>query len=295
VAQDWTPAEFDALRRYVKGKRLGQSARRTLGKLEERLASERRYNRRPEVQRQEEEMYANIDQALREGWMRKQGPDSFPATATRGKGSPGSPAPHGAVAGGAAAAAPRSTGIAPGGGAALRRSSSFDARTAPFEDVQVRLAQLGVSAPYMENRPNAQPRPNAPGLGILVKRQKIASEAEKRRAARSAELDATKIDGRSADPEVVRQRLAALHIDHDIAAGIREIGKPLPKLEEFNPVAASIEARRRAERRAREATKSGKPVDVKRMSDDVYQEYLRIRGLQPPSSWGPGTRTPPRR
>ncbi len=255
--------------RQLAGKRrLGPKARRSVRRLHEELSKEH-FDR-------------NLRIELREQQLQQDGTRSGPPSAT-GRPSPASSAAP-RVPGAARLSAPRQPtpgagkqDPAPGVGGALRKST-FDARTASFEDLQVRLGQLGISAPYMENRPQSQPRPQAMGLGVTIKQRKLENENEARRLQREKDLAAGALDARTADAEKVRERLAALGIEHDLQASIRESGRELPPKEEGpNPLAASLEARRRAERRARQAAKSGRPVDVKEMPDAVFREYLRLR------------------
>ncbi len=270
-------AMVDAADRQARGEKLGPRARRSAARLIAKLDAERR-------DRQREDWGAH-DQHLRDG-ERTSGPPS-PRTARPAPASPASPAHPGA----ARLSAPRqptpsagTTGPGAGGGGALHRSA-FDARTASFEDLQVRLGQLGISAPYMENRPQSQPRPRAMGLGVTIKQRKIENEAEARRVQREKDLAATAVDARGADAETVRRRLDQLQIDPELQRSVREVPKPLPPREEFNPLAASLEARRKAERRARAAAKSGRPVDARSMPGDILSAYMRLRGWSPPAGW----------
>lgn len=89
--------------------------------------------------------------------------------------------------------------------------------------------------------------------------------------------------------------MEALGLDHQITSAVREKPQPLPPKEEFNPMAATLEAQRRAQRRAREAAKSGRPADAREMSPDVFREFLKLKGYASPTSWEPAGRAPSRR
>jgi hypothetical protein len=283
VAQDWTPAEIDAARRYAKGEKLAPAAKRTLRRLERRLSREEAYCQRPDVQRQEEAMYANIDQALREEWART---GSSPGMASGVPASPPSSARPGAVS----PSAPRP----PGGGrgepttgvGALRRSA-YDARTSSPADYKTRLQQLGIAAEWYEERGCNRPPP-APGIGIQVKQRKLKREAAERLQEREKSLQASRIDGRTATPEQVQARIGEIlgpHRERPVLDGaFRPVGEPLkpPDLEP-DPYVQRAEAERRALRRARQAAKSGKRADLRNAPSDVFAAYLRLRGLLPPT------------
>ncbi len=293
--QEWTQAELDAARRYVKGEKLGPSAKKTLARLERRLASEHEYNRRPDVKKMEAQMYEQIDRDLRDG--ARTGPSSGTAA-----GRQASPRPSARPGGAASLSAPsRATTARPavepvgGGGLALRRSA-FDARGASPQDYQARLRQLGVStAGWYEEHTN--PPPPAPGLGIQIKAQKIAREAAEWNERRTKELDASKIDGRKATQAEVANRLQQLlgpHADRDIVESFRPSGgEPLKPPPEPPPRAKAVDA---AARRVRHMLKSGERIDARRLAEDQLAALYKARGLDVPGgTLGPATRAPPRR
>ncbi len=173
-----------------------------------------------------------------------------------------------------------------GGGAPPTRRSSFDGRTASPQDLRTRIGQLGLDSSWYQTdhcTETARAQATSPSLGIRIKATAAAVAAEKRRLDREKSLSEGAIDARAEkDSEKVANRLREIlgpHADQSIAESFRPGGEPMLKPPDLgpNPVAASLEARRRAERRAKQAAKSGKPADAKRMPEDVFQAYLRIK------------------
>ncbi len=293
-----TRAEVLAADRAAAGEKLGPNARRSLRRFDKKLAAQGRDYAREDWDRHDEQLRAGA----------RTGPSSGTAA-----GRQASPRPSARPDGAASLSAPsRATTARPavepvgGGGLALRRSA-FDARGASPQDYQARLRQLGVStAGWYEEHTN--PRPPAPSLGIQIKAQKIAREAAERQAARAKELEAGRLDARTADPAAVRERLTALGIEHDLQAAVREIPKPLDRNWQGNPVtqggggAIVAEAPPRAKavdaaaRRVRHMLKSGERIDARRLAEDQLAALYKARGLDAPGgTWGPATRAPPRR
>lgn len=267
-AGDVTEPMVLAADRQLRGSRLGPGARRSLRKFQKALRNE-------QIIRQREDWDAH-DKRLREEWARNRA--SPPGTTGTG-GTPSSAARPGAVP---VPAAPRPPGPVAGttqpGQAALRRSS-FDARHASNDDFKLRLQQLGVSAEWYED--HAQPPPKTPSLGIRVKQERLEREATAAAAARATELDRTKIDGRSAKPEEVANRVAELlgpHADRDIVESFRPGGRELEP-----PAPPKIpKSRREAERRDAEILGAAKRggVDARQLSGpEAFRRLLQLRGL----------------
>jgi hypothetical protein len=170
-----------------------------------------------------------------------------------------------------------------GGSALSPRKSAFDGRTASPQDLKARISQLGLDASWYQVdqcTEVARQTAKAPSIGLVLKTARATREAAERQTARAAVLEKGRIDGRVEPAEKVRQRLDALGVGYEAQAGIRDRGEPLkPPDRGPDPLAASLETRRRAERRAKQALKEKRPVDCRRMDDNVFAAYLKVRGL----------------
>ncbi len=126
------------------------------------------------------------------------------------------------------------------------------------------------------------PTQTTPSLALRLKQQRIERQATEAQARRAQELEAGKIDARTEkDPAKVANRVAALlgpHADRTVVESFRPGGEPLkPPDHGPDPLAQALEARRKAERRARQAVRSGKPLDTREMDDATFQAYLQIK------------------
>ncbi len=298
ASQEWTTAEVDAARRYAKGARLGPAARRTLARLERRLQAEKRYNARPDVQQMEAEMYERIDQALRDGTRK---PSSFPVTRRPVPASPAASAGAGPALSGPRP--PVASGRVDPSGDGVGRRTSMDASLLSDAEYRQLLAAKGYDTTfltphndYSAREARLPPTPTAPSLALRLRQDKQAREAAARLEKRTAELNASKIDARSAKPEEVANRLQQLlgpHADRNIAESFRPSGEPLPPPKEPPPPARAADA---AARRVAYLRRTGQQIDARRLSGDQLAALLQARGLDAPGgSWGPGTATPPKR
>ncbi len=260
--------EVEAMKRYLAGERLGQAARRTL--------------RRAEKKARRHDSYIHSGAADEDWKLREQ---FYQEQQERAR-SPARPGAASSLAATPRAAAGAGAGPVAGGGLALGRRSSFDGRSCSPQELRARLSQLHLDSSWYQvdqATEDARRTRQSPAIGLLVKEQRAQLDAAKRQTDRAAALEASKIDGRSAPAEAVQTRLQQLHIDREIQRAVREHGKPLAAKEEFNPMAATLEARRRAERRAREAVREKRPVDARSMPGDVLTAYMRLRGWTPPA------------
>jgi hypothetical protein len=167
------------------------------------------------------------------------------------------------------------------------------------DDYHRRLAQLGLDPSFhvVDNSTEmAREMAKAPSLGLTLKADRTAREAEARHVQREKDLAAGAVDARTATPEQVQARIESLlgdQRDRPILDGaFREIGEPLPPRKEPPPPVRAADA---AEKRVRYMVRSGQKIDARRLTDEQHAALLRAHGLDVPGSWGPGTRPPPRR
>lgn len=257
-----SPSEREAVRRFQKYglARLGPHARRTLARLQRRL-------------REETEMRSAIDWDLRDAELRKRAGASPHAGPSAGVQSP-APAPR-SPAGGAASAA-----SAGGAFPSVARRTAIDANQLTDREYVALLQAHGLDSTFFVAR-NAPPPPR-PSTALALAQNSAQRRAEAANKKREAEIEAGRVDGRSATPEEVQARVEQLlgpHRERPVLDGaFAPIGKPLPAPDRGpDPLAASLEAKRKAERRARQALKEKRPVDVRRMPADVFAEYLRLK------------------
>ncbi len=193
-----------------------------------------------------------------------------------GAGSLPAQRPHGGGSGDSAA----------GAGALLpARRTSMDARHLSDEEYRQLLNSRGYDTGFYES--HNSPHPSRPSTPLALAQDTAQRRAAAAQAARTGELEAGRLDARSEkDPTKVGNRLRQIlgpNADQSIVESFRPGGEPTLKPPDLgpDPMAAALEARRRAERRARAAAKSGKPVDTKKMDDATFAAFLRLRGLSP--------------
>ncbi len=165
----------------------------------------------------------------------------------------------------------------------------FDARTASAAEMaQWRRARGLPDDPVVEWRdpPPLQPSPNFAALKAI--------EAERLARDRAAELEAGKVDMRTASPERAAARLRQLGADN-LILGDLALQRPVPAPMPLNDPdrgnrEADEAARRELNAHKRIAASPLKwPIDVRDLSPRAYQLYLRERGLNPDAS-SPATR-----
>lgn len=163
-------------------------------------------------------------------------------------------------------------------------SSGIDARDLSPADYERRLADFGLSPPGTEHHRLAPPiDPEAQRVARrALERAERRGAREHRHAqeARAAELTATAIDGRSASPDEVRARIAAIGAE-PMGLSVHEVGRALDPTKNQNDSdtsRAQLAADREVARAANRAMQLGRPFDARKLSAGEMRALLEMRG-----------------
>ena len=176
-----------------------------------------------------------------------------------------------------------------------RRSPTVDARYLSARDYRTRLRQLGIDASALNIEERLQPPEPEPHLDIEHARDSLESAEAAERRQRAEELNKGAIDGKTATPEQVRARLAALGLRdmaHSIAFTDPQPAEAPVKLErEMTPEELRQQRLQLAEAVVNgvieEAKKRGIPVDARKFNPTELEVFMRLRGPRDPWSWTP--------
>lgn len=151
-----------------------------------------------------------------------------------------------------------------------------DARALDQRSYFAHLHGLGLDTSQLEVRSRPLPPPLAPE--VVAAQEEVRLVAEMRLEARAKAIEAGRIDGRTATPQEVCDRLREIGIDPaPLALGFIPVGqplKPLPAPADHTRIAAG-----KATDAVRQLLATGKPVDTRRLSREEFVAFRKLTGL----------------